>query len=78
MKKYKITRATLEKAGRTFLQAFLGYVIVNAAVIDFTDDGEIVKASVVGFLVSAAAAGLAAVMNLETPELPKGKGEENG
>ena len=78
LKKYKITRETLVRAGRTFNQAFLGYVIINAAVIDFSDDREVFKSSVLCFLVSAAAAGLAAVMNLETPKAPEKEETENG
>ncbi len=78
LKKYKITKQTLTRAGRTFIQAFLGYVIINAAVIDFSDDKEVLKSSIVCFLVSAAAAGLAAVMNLETPELPEEEVSDNG
>jgi hypothetical protein len=71
LKKYKVTKETLRRALRTFIQAFLGYVIINAAVIDFSDDKEVMKSSVLCFLISAAAAGLAAVMNLETPALPE-------
>ena len=68
MKKYRITKNTLERAGRTFMQAFLGYIVIHLAVVDFSDDREVLRSSLLCFLVSAVAAGLAAVMNLELPK----------
>ena len=75
MKKYKFTKDTFTRTWRTFLQAFLGYVIINIAVIDFSDDKEVLRSSLIAFLVSAVAAGLAAVMNLD--KKPDSNGEND-
>ena len=61
----KITKETLFRAGRTFLQSALAYLAVNVVVIDFSDGKEAVRSAVIGLSVSAVAAGLSAVMNLE-------------
>jgi hypothetical protein len=61
----RITKNTLTRALRTFLQTALGYVAVNIAVLDFSQTGTVLKAALTGLAVSAAAAGLAAVMNME-------------
>lgn len=49
----------VKRAFRTFMQAALGFVVVNVATLDFTA-GNAVK----GFIISAIAAGIAAVMNI--------------
>ena len=64
----KITKETLYRAFRTFLQAAGGYVVANVACISFTDDIDIVKRAVIGLVVSATAAGIAALMNLENED----------
>lgn len=61
----KFTKETLYRALRTFLQAAGGYLVTNLVLINFTAEYDVVKSAVVGLGVSAFAAGLAAVMNLE-------------
>ena len=68
MKKKTITKETLRKAARTFLQTALGYIVVNIAVVDFTGDKAVIKSALIGLCVSALSAGIAAVMNLEEVE----------
>ena len=48
---------------RTFVQTAVGYIAVNLAAIDFTAEESVVRAALLGLAVSAASAGLAAVMN---------------
>ena len=76
----KITKETLYRAGRTFLQTAIGYILVNIFVLDFSSGKETLKAALIGLIVSAAAAGLAAVMNLEisknTPNEENGQSDE--
>ena len=59
------TKETLRRALRTFLQAFLGYIVVNLAMVDFTTFDEAFKSAMVGLLVGGLSAGLSALMNLE-------------
>lgn len=56
---------TLRRAGRTFFQAFIGYVAANlvTSTTGVTDMNALTTA-LVGLGVSAVAAGLAAIMNL--------------
>lgn len=61
----KFTKETLYRVARTFLQAAVGYIVANIVLIDFTSDRDIVKTAVTGLIVSALAAGVAAIMNLE-------------
>ena len=61
----KITKETVKRAVRTFIQAFIAYVTVHIAVIDFSAGKEVIKSALIGLGVSALAAGLAVVMNLE-------------
>lgn len=61
----KITKETLRRALRTFLQAALAYITVNVAVVDFAAPKDAIKSALVGLGVSALAAGIAAAMNLE-------------
>lgn len=63
-----ITKNTIRRALRTFIQTALGYVAVNCAVIDFSAEKQVLKSAVVGLCVSAASAGISAVMNLEEKE----------
>ena len=62
-----ITKETVRRALRTFIQAALSYLLVSLAAVDFAQEGEAVKSLVLGACVSALAAGFAAIMNLETP-----------
>ncbi len=64
----KITKETLRRAGRTFLQAAIPYIATNICIVDFSQPKEIVTSAIVGLIVSAGAAGIAAVMNLEKTE----------
>ena len=72
----KITKQTLNRALRTFIQTVIGYAAINiqtaigyAAVnivaIDFSASKQVLKTALVGLGVSAVSAGIAAVMNLE-------------
>lgn len=63
--KYKFTKDTAIRVGRTFLQSVLAYIAVNLVVVDFTADKAVIKSALVGLATSAIAAGIAAVMNLE-------------
>jgi hypothetical protein len=58
-------KETFKRAGRTFIQAFAGYMAANlvTATAGLTDMDALTTA-LVGLGVSAVAAGLAAVMNL--------------
>ena len=62
----KFTKETARRAARTFCQAFAGYIVVNIVVVDFTADESVVKSALIGLGVSAFAAGLSALMNLES------------
>ncbi len=66
--KPKFTKETARRTLRTFLQAFLSYIAVNIVAINFTDDKDIIKSGLIGLCVSAVAAGIAAIMNLERPQ----------
>lgn len=61
----KITKNTLKKAMRTFIQTAVGYIAVNIAVVDFSAEKSALKSALVGIAVSAASAGICAAMNLE-------------
>ena len=59
------TKESIRRADRTFLQAFFGYIVMSAESIDFSAPRETLYTVFVGMGVSALAAGLAAVMNME-------------
>ena len=61
----KFTKETWRRALRTLLQVAVSYIAANLCIVDFTAEGEVLTSALVGLLVSALAAGLAAVMNLE-------------
>jgi len=61
----KFTRETARRALRTFIQAIIAYIAVNIVTIDFTAGDDVVKSALIGLGVSAVAAGLSALMNLE-------------
>ncbi len=73
MKNIKWTQETTKRAARTFLQAAVAYVVANLAMVDFTEGKDIVKSALIGLCISAVAAGLSAVMNLQ-PSEEKGAG----
>lgn len=60
-----ITKETLLRAGRTFLQSALAYITVNAVYINLTGNKASDKSAIIGLLVSAVSAGIAAAMNLK-------------
>ena len=61
----KFTKESLRRALRTFLQVVIGYILANIVVIDFTSSKEIIRSAVLGLIISALSAGIAAVMNME-------------
>lgn len=61
----KFTKETLRRTMRTFIQAALSYLLVNIVAADFTQGIDTVKSVLTGLAVASAAAGIAAVMNLE-------------
>ena len=63
----------LRRAIRTFIQTFIGYLSVNlvTAIAGITDKVEF-KTALIGVIISAIAAGLAALMNLSSNEETKG------
>lgn len=61
----KFTKETLKKTLRTFLQAMVAYILVGIPTLDYTADLPTLKSAAIGIGISAVAAGLAAVMNLE-------------
>ena len=61
MEKYK---ETLYRALRTFLQTAIGFIAANVGHIAFGGDPELLKRALIGLLVSAFSAGVAALMNL--------------
>ncbi len=54
-----LKKTYVKRALRTFLQTAVGYIAVNISATDLS-----VKSAVLGLAVSAVAAGMAAVMNL--------------
>lgn len=70
MAKIKFTKDTLMRMLRTFAQAAIAYLAVNIATVDFTAEGEVVKATLKGLIIATIAAGIAAVMNLHKDILP--------
>ncbi len=73
LKSIGITKDTLIRAGRTFIQAAAAYIIANVAIVDFNSDKQIVKSAVAGLAASAIAAGIAAVMNLDKESTKEGE-----
>lgn len=64
----KFTKETWRRALRTLIQTAVAYVAANLCVVDFTAEGEVLTSALVGLGVSALAAGIAAVMNLQKKE----------
>ena len=56
-------RPWVRRTVRTFVQTAVGYIAVNLAAIDFTAEKSVIRTALLGLAVSAASAGLAAVMN---------------
>lgn len=72
MKNYTLTKESLIKVAKTFIQALIAFLVVTLPTIDFTQDKSALKAALFSVLASAIAAGLSAVMNIEQ------KGGSNG
>ena len=64
-----ITKESLRRAFRTFVQTAISYITVNICVIDFTAGNDVVRSAVIGLIVSGVAAGIAAIMNMEQKEV---------
>ncbi|MBR6393044.1 MAG: hypothetical protein IKS12_07130 [Eubacterium sp.] len=62
----KFTKETAKRTMRTFIQAFLPALVVGVSTMTFGEDGSITKGAIVALVIPAIAAGIAAVMNLET------------
>lgn len=66
--KFSLTKNSLKKALRTFLQTAIGYIITNITLhlggIDFAD-GDVIRNALIGLAIAAFSAGSAAVMNIE-------------
>lgn len=65
----KFTTETLKRALRTFIQAAVAYIVTHITIIDLTDADEVIKRALIGLVVAAISAGIAAAMNLEKKEL---------
>ena len=55
----------IKRALRTFVQTAVGYISVSIVTVDFSADRSAVRTALIGVAVSAAAAGMAAVMNFK-------------
>lgn len=62
-----LKKEPVKRAVRTFGQAAVGYIIANLALVDLTSGKDVAKSALIGLGVSAVAAGLSAVMNLQSP-----------
>ena len=65
----RFTKETAKRALRTFIQTALAYICVNIAIVDFSEEQAAIKSALVGLVISAVSAGLAAVMNLEKEDI---------
>ncbi len=61
----KITKQTIMRAFRTFIQTAIGYAAINIVAIDFSAPKQVLKSALIGLGVAAVSAGVSAVMNLE-------------
>lgn len=59
-----INKEWLYRAVRTFVQAFLGSVVVIAPTIDYSSSDEVLKGALITLLISAISSGVSAVMNM--------------
>lgn len=67
MKNMKWTKETTKRVFKTFIQAALAYMAMNLAGVDFTGDRDMVKTALIGLALSSISAGIAALMNLQSP-----------
>lgn len=64
----RFTKETLKRAIRTFTQAAIAYIAANCVVIDLNNPKEVQESAWIGLGVAAIAAGLAAIMNMESDD----------
>lgn len=64
----RFTNETFKRMLRTFIQAVIGYIVANLAIVDLSSGRDVAKSALIGLCVSALAAGLSAVMNLQKKE----------
>jgi len=64
----RFTNETFKRMLRTFIQAVIGYIVANLAIVDYSSGRAVAKSALIGLCVSAFAAGLSAVMNLQKKE----------
>ena len=60
-------KETIRRALRTFVQTAIGYIVTNIAILsdpETLQNTDIFKTTIIGLIISAISAGLAAVMNL--------------
>ena len=60
-------KETIRRAFRTFWQTAIGYIVTNIAILsdpETLQNTDILKTTIIGLIISAISAGLAAVMNL--------------
>ena len=60
-------KETIRRAFRTFVQTAIGYIVTNIAILsdpEILQNTDILKTTIIGLIISAISAGLAAVMNL--------------
>lgn len=67
LKKY-LTKSCLQRAGKTFVEAALSYIIINLDTL-FSADKSTIKTIGGGILMSAIAAGISAVWNLKKQDV---------
>lgn len=70
------TKETWRRALRTLAQVAVSYIAANLCIVDFSAEGEVLKSALVGLVVSALAAGIAAVMNMQKSESTEETDEE--
>lgn len=71
----KFTKETLKRMLRTFIQTAVSYAVIHITTVDFTENKQLLRAALTGIGVSAASAGLSAVMNLEKKKIDEGGSE---
>ena len=62
----KFTKETFKRVIRTFLQAVIACIVAGFATIDFSSGKDVIKSALFGLCGSALAAGIAAIMNLQS------------
>lgn len=66
-------REPVKRALRTFIQAAAGYIMVNVVALDFSAEN-----AVKGFIISTIAAGISAVMNMNSTSNTGGETNNEG